>query len=396
MGAVVMPLGLTLACASTPDGDGADSSGGSSAGGVLTATGGSAAGSGGAATGGEGLSSGGALPSGSASAMGGGLGAGGTGASGGTVGSGGATAAGGGVSAGGAESSGGAASGGGSGGTGGCSGQGEIKFVVSFDASVSESYRSGLSACIATAGALWNELLVVPEDVTLEVLVAQDSSISTANCRSTATVEWDAAANIYELSAAHEIRTGIDPNGAAIDIEINFGTSLTNGTYWFDLDPSLRTAAIPSGKIDVLSTCTHELGHAIAFSGVMDPSTGDLPGYSFLYDEHATLIGSYFHFTGAAAEAAYGAEVPLNTDILDHLGNVAPAPGSDLDLDLMHGTPTRYQQRYYPTEVDAGILADLGLPVRGTPAGDAACSAPKTGAKMLGKQKLGPVPSFVE
>ena len=118
-----------------------------------------------------------------------------------------------------------------------------------------------------------------------------------------------------------------------------------------------------------------------------DPSDGSLPGYSFLYDEHAKLSGGYYYFTGVEAEAAYGSKVPLNTQILDHLGNVSPAPGSDLDLDLMHGTPTRYQRRYYPTDVDAGILADLGLPVVGTPAAIAVCSARKALAKGVRKSK---------
>ena len=268
--------------------------------------------------------------------------------------------------------------------------------MASFDESVDDSFRPGLSACIDVAGALWNELLTVPFDVTLEVLVAYDSSISTANGRSTTTVAWDSANDIYELSAAYEIRTGEDPNGAAVDIEINFGTFLENGTYWFDPDPSERTAPIPSGKIDLVSTCAHELGHAIAFSGARSSSTGELPGYSFLYDEHGTAIGDYFYFTGALAEAAYGSEVPLNTQVLSHLGNVSPAPGYDLDLDLMHGTPTHYQHRYHPTDVDAGILADLGLPVTGTPAADAVCSALRVGEKASGRPRLGPTPSFVE
>jgi hypothetical protein len=268
--------------------------------------------------------------------------------------------------------------------------------VASFDASVDDSLRPGLSTCVDLAGALWNEILTVPFDVTLEVLVAYDSSISTANCRSTTTVALDSASDIYELSAAYEIRTGVDPNGAEVDIELNFGASLESGTYWFDPDPTARTAAIPSGKIDILSTCAHELGHAIAFSGARSASTGDLPGYSFLYDEHSTLIDGYYHFAGAEAEAAYGSEVPLNTQVLGHLGNVSPAPGYDLDLDLMHGTPTRYQYRYYPTDVDAGILADLGLPVTGTPAADAVCSAVQARVKGPANPTLGPTPSFIE
>jgi len=344
----------------------------------------------------------GAADSGGARAAGGDPGGGGAGTSGGTTSAGGAPGSGGGEAAGGTEATGGttraggATNTGGAEGTGACSGQGEVKFVASFDASVDDSLRPGLSTCIDLAGALWSEMLTVPFDVTLEVLVAYDSAISTANCRSTTTVAWDSANDIYELSAAYEIRTGVDPNGAAVDIEMNFGASLENETYWFDPDPTERTAAIPSGKIDILSTCAHELGHAIAFSGARSSSTGDLPGYSFLYDEHSTLIGGYYHFNGALAEAAYGSEVPLNTQVLAHLGNVSPAPGYDLDLDLMHGTPTRYQYRYSPTDVDAGILADVGLPVTGTPAADAVCGAVQARINGSTNPMLGPTPSLVE
>jgi hypothetical protein len=387
----VLLVTFIAGCASTPDDNGFDGSGGSDTadetGGVLNATGGGAVeSSGGFETGGTGRGTGGS----SASTSGGASAAGGVPNTGGAVASGGAT------STGGAEGTGGATSTGGAEGTGACSGQGEIKFVTSFDDSVDDSFRPGLSTCIDVAGALWSERLTVPFDVALEVRVSYDSSIATVNCRSTATVAWDAANNIYELSAANEIRTGLDPNGAAVDIEMNFGKQLTDGTYWFDPDPSERTADIPSGKIDVLSTCTHELGHAIAFSGARSSSTGNLPGYSFLYDEQSTLIGSYYYFTGTEAEAAYGSEVPENTQILDHLGNVSPAPGSDLDLDLMHGTPTRYQQRYYPTDVDAGILADLGLPITGTPAAAAVCSARQARTKASATPTLGPTPPFVE
>lgn len=393
--AVVLLLALVVGCASTPDdADGGGETEGDT-GGVINSTGGSAAegsggfGTGGFGTGGAGTDSGGSGASdpGGESSAGGAVASGGAEATGGEAGDGGT---------GGLEATGGTPSAGGTSGSGGCANQGEIKFVASFDASVDESFRPGLATCVELAGKLWSELLVAPFDVTLEVLVAYSPSIATANCRSTTTAAWDLANSVYELSAAYEIRTGDDPNGTTPDIEMNFGTSLTNGTYWFDPDPIQRTAAIPSGKIDVLSTCAHELGHALAFSGAMDSSTGNLPGYSFLYDEHTIRIGDYYYFTGEWAEAAYGSEVPMNVQILDHLGNVSPAPGYDLDLDLMHGTPTRYQQRYYPTDVDAGILADVGLPVVGTPAADEVCSSPRIRAKTPARRALGPTPAFRE
>jgi hypothetical protein len=385
---VIWVLAVLVGCGSTPDDGNVDGSGGGppadGTGGVLHGNGGGAVeNSGGFATGGNGTGADGSGPSNS----------GGASAAGGVPNTGGVVSGGGGTSTGGAPSTGGGTS---TGGAGACSGQGEVQFVASFDASVDESFRPGLSTCIALAGALWNELLTVPFDVTLEVRVSYDSSISTANSRSMTSVAWDSASDIYELSAANEIRTGVDPNGATEDIHINFGTGLENGTYWFDPDPSERVAAIPSNKVDVLSTCTHELGHAIAFAGARDAETGELPGYSFLYDEHSVPIGDYYYFTGTEAEAAYGSEVPENTQILDHLGNLSPAPGSDLDLDLMHGTPTRYQHRYYPSAVDAGILADLGLPITGTPAAAAVCSASQGRGLAPTRPILGPTPAFVE
>jgi len=396
-------LVLIPGCASTPDGslvDGSlvDSAGGSVAaggsGGVISATGGSAvAGSAGLGTGGTGTGASGNGGTGGVGAAGGASNAGGAAPSGGTASTGGSADTGGATSSGGTESSGGA------GGSGACSGRGEVEFVASFDSSVDDGFRAGLSACIAVAGALWSELLSVPFDATLEVLVSYDSSISTANGRSTTTVEWSAESDVYELSAAHEIRTGVDPNGATEDIQLNFGTALTNGTYWFDPDPSQRAADIPSGKIDLLSTCAHELGHALGFVAARSEASGELPGYSFLYDDHSMQSGGYYYFTGALAEAAYGAAVPQNTEVFGHLGNVSPAPGYDLDLDLMHGTPTRYRHRYSPTAVDAGILADLGLPVTGTPAAAAVCDASQAraqGVRASVGPKLGPPPPFIE
>jgi hypothetical protein len=404
----VLVLALVAGCSSTPDDSGLGGSGGSDtaggSGGGSNATGG--VGTGGVGAGGSGRS-GGASGSGGASATGGAPNVGGAGPVGGATGTGGARASGGATNAGGGPSGGASASGGvtnsgggtntgGAGETGGCAGQGEIKFVPSFDDSVDESYRAGLASCVELAGDIWSEHFVVPFDVTLEVLIVQNPAIATANCRSTGSAAWDRPNNIYELSAAYEIRTGMDPNGASVDIEMNFGTSLTNGTYWFDPDPTARTADIPSNKIDVLSTCTHELGHAIGFSGARSDSTGGLPGYSFLYDEFSVASGEDYYFSGPEAEAAYGGMVPQNREVLSHLGNVPPGPGYDLDLDLMHGTPTRYRYRYLPSDVDLGILADMGLPVKGTSAADAVCGASETRAKVLGSVVLGPTPPFVE
>jgi hypothetical protein len=56
----------------------------------------------------------------------------------------------------------------------------------------------------------------------------------------------------------------------------------------------------------------HELGHAFAFNGWMNPTTGTMPGnYQSTFDEKTYFDGTNFFFTGSEAVGIYGSPAPL-------------------------------------------------------------------------------------
>ena len=145
--------------------------------------------------------------------------------------------------------------------------------------------------------------------------------------------------------------------------------------FWFDPDPSKRTAAVTDHTVDALSVCMHELGHALGFSGRRDLSTGAISGSSeSSFDVLSSTDGSNFFFNGTAAVSVYGSPVPETYGNINHLANIAPRPGSDLIDDLMKGLMTFMQARYYIDDLDIAVLGDVGLPVPGSPAIQDICS----------------------
>lgn len=171
--------------------------------------------------------------------------------------------------------------------------------------------------------------------------------------------------SIYEQGAAYEIRTGTDPNGSTPDIYIQLDPDYIN-TLFIDPDPLTRTDPIPHNKTDDMSVFIHELGHALAFNGWRDWTTGALPAsvnYESTFDALVSTVGTVSYFNGADAEGLYGGPVPLTAGNLYHVGNNAPLPGSSLIPDLMNGVVFDYQTRYSISPLDLAVLKDVGLPV---------------------------------
>jgi hypothetical protein len=143
----------------------------------------------------------------------------------------------------------------------------------------------------------------------------------------------------------------------------------------------------------------HELGHAFGFNGWRDWSTGKLPDpgdYESYYDYMSSTDGTDFFFEGTRAVANYGKKVPETYGNISHIGNnVTPHPGFDLGNDLMRGTVTLLAHRYYIGDLDLAILADVGVPIRGTTAANAVCGGSSTPAEPR-VIKLGPRPNAVE
>jgi hypothetical protein len=169
--------------------------------------------------------------------------------------------------------------------------------------------------------------------------------------------------NVAEEGAVYELRTGIDPNGPQADIEISFQDDYLVNEMWFDPDPVVRTAPVPSNRIDAYGVCLHEIGHAIGFNGFRD-GFGNVPAdYISRWDEYVVSDGQNLYFTGPAAERVYGGDVPVTWGLPNHLGNNPPRPGSDLIPDLMNGVVAYHARRYFISDLDLAIVKDVGVPV---------------------------------
>ncbi|AKE62785.1 Alkaline phosphatase [Microcystis aeruginosa NIES-2549] len=227
------------------------------------------------------------------------------------------------------------------------------------------TYYAAIKSSIQASGSFWDNY-IGGVNANLEVVVNFNNNIPTATGRSVTSsfVRNNGTFNIFEQGAAAEIKTGIDPNENEPDIEINLSPNYLINTLWFDSNPFTREGIVPNNKIDAVSVFMHELGHAFAFSGWMNPTTGTMPGnYQSIFDEKTYFDGTNFFFTGSQAVSIYGSSVPLTYGNISHLGNNSPRPGSDLISDLMNGVVYYSGQKYYISPLDVAILADTGVPV---------------------------------
>ncbi len=246
---------------------------------------------------------------------------------------------------------------------------------VSFDdpGSAQAAYYAGLTRVIQAAGHEWGQLF--NSGASIEVTVKFDPTLATAYGRSlTAGYLYHSAdgLDIYEQGSASEINTGVDPNGAAADVEIVIGTqpgaNYLADTLWFDPDPASRSADIPDGKVDAESVMMQALGHAIAYNGWRDWSTGQLPStYASTFDQYIYKSGSDFLFSGAFAHEVYGADPALMPGSLYHWGPAGTAPGVDLANQLMNGVSLAAQTRYEISPLDIAVMYDIGMNMRITP-----------------------------
>ncbi len=242
--------------------------------------------------------------------------------------------------------------------------QAGIVYSVTFDdpAGTFASFYDRIRTHTLAAGARWDAFLC--GDANLDVVIRFDNAIPTANGRSATSsfVRNNGVLDIFEQGAAGELRTGIDPNGPAPDIEFTFGSNYLQNELWFDPDPFARTAAVPTNRTDAVSVLVHEFGHAFAFNGWRNGTTGALPGtYGSTFDERTIFDGTNFFFDGPLAQGVYGGPVPLTFGNIFHLGNNLPRPGNDLIPDLMNGVVYARGTRYDVSPLDLAIFADLGI-----------------------------------
>lgn len=263
-------------------------------------------------------------------------------------------------------------------------GAGSAHAVVTFDVSFADpgatygSYYADLQRVVVAAGNDWISRFHLTVDSTLSVQIGF-AAIATADGGSATStyLSTSGGINLFDQGAVAELKSGIDPNGAAPDILFNVGINgYLQNTLWFDPDPVAQSAAVPGNMTDARSVFLHEFGHAFGFNGWRNASNGTLPGnYQSTFDAWSALDpsapgGPTLVFTGPAAMAEYGAPVPLTFGNWGHIGNSAPRPGSGLigmDGDLMNGVAFYHGVRYQISDLDLAMMQDMGLTLAPVP-----------------------------
>lgn len=249
--------------------------------------------------------------------------------------------------------------------------QGQIEVVFNDPGALYASYHADIERVTLAAGANWlSHFSTAGNAPVLTVRIGFDA-MATATGRSLVSSFAglsDSGMNLFAQGAAHELITGIDPNGSDADIEITFGTGgYLQNELWFDPTPLQRSEPVPASQTDAYSVLQHEFAHALGFNGWLDSSTGTVPGndastFDALVGEHPQGAGTGLYFLGAAAMAAYGGPVPLTDGNYTHFGNWAPGDGQALLPDLMNGLVFYRGTRYTVSALDLAVMHDIGLP----------------------------------
>jgi hypothetical protein len=242
-------------------------------------------------------------------------------------------------------------------------------FSTTFDdlAGKYSAFYAQIESNVAAAGGYWNQYFQGKGSLEVVIKFSNTGPTLLGGSLATSFLRKNGTLDVYEQGAMAELRTGIDPNGASSDIEINFNPDYLLNELWFDPNPSTRTTPVPTTQIDAMSMLLHEFGHAFGFNGWRDDTTGTLPSYQSTFDEQTIFDGTNFFFTGTKATAIYGSAVPLTFGNITHLGNNLSRPGSDLIPDLMNGVVFDRGTRYSISLLDLAILADTGISIVAPP-----------------------------
>ena len=264
-------------------------------------------------------------------------------------------------------------------------------FSVVFD---DPSNRAGdirgiLISNLSYAAGLWAQYLDSSADIEIMLRIAGTATGrgegASAASRRIGTLD---GRSLLQDSAPFELATGTDPTPSGADIVITLDAAYARNELWLDPTPG-RAPAIPADRTDAVSVFTHELGHALGFTGFRNGTTGSLPGdYLNTFDQHVAAYGNGLGFYGGTAQAVYGSPVPLTAGNYGHYGNASMPPGSDPLAGLMNGVNYFRGVRYGIGELDLAILTDVGNPIlvtrNGTPGADRFSDGPLPSEIFLG------------
>ena len=203
----------------------------------------------------------------------------------------------------------------------------QVVFNVSFDATASgltTLERDAVTSHIREAGRRWVNVIGVaaPRSIEVRIFVAGIPTASGGSATS-GFVGVVGGRDLFEQGVAHELRTGIDLNGAADDANITFGLGYLRNELWFDPDPVARVAPVPIDRTDAMSVALHELGHVLVYNGWADLVTGQPPATYWSTFDRWMIPGAPTVFAGAAATQSWGSAPEVTTGNNKHWGNAA-------------------------------------------------------------------------
>ena len=238
-----------------------------------------------------------------------------------------------------------------------------ITYNVSFNDPFGQaaSFYSAIDSHVGAALATWGSSLAGSADVAVRVDISSTVPRATGASATSGLVRSTPTYNVFEQGLAYELRTGIDPNGAAADVVLTFNPTYLATELWFDPNPLLRSATVAANRTDAMSVFLHEFGHAFGFNGWGDAFNAEPPAtYRSTWDDLVSFNGTNSFFNGARAISLYGAPVPVTYGNNFHIGN-STGPGANLVPDLMNGVVFYRGTRYNVSSLDLAIMADMGV-----------------------------------
>lgn len=251
----------------------------------------------------------------------------------------------------------------------------QVTYPVDFAPSanvLTTAERAMLTSHFQEAGRRWTRELAIDGPRSIEIEIAVDNTIPRMNGRSETSffVGVFDGRDTFEQGAAHELRTGADPNGATRDVVINVNLSYLRTEMWFDPDPSSRSAPVPLDRTDAMSLALHELGHALAYNGFAD-GNGVPPATFWSTFDRWMIPGAPALFNGPRAVPTWGSAPDLTVNNITHWGNatlIVQMPASPSEpVVWRNGAPVPTVSCEGPVSIDAPSLANSGdAPFGGT------------------------------
>lgn len=256
--------------------------------------------------------------------------------------------------------------------SGGGSGAGQLSFEFTYGSGAqywSPEARSALTSASATFAANFK----TSSPVTVSVAVTARSDAGSSSLAGTAGDMVSADPGFVDSVVQRKVLTGVDANGAAADITLDWNFAV----------PWATGDSVPSNQYDLKSVAMRELAHAFGFdSNLAQPGSNEGRNWTrfdgYLVDSQGTppIDGQYrwqvaynsnltggnggLYFGGSNAVAAYGGPMPLHTPSPWESG----ASVSHLDPQLGQWLTTAAVDRgpgpRTLSPVEVAILKDLG------------------------------------